>query len=115
MNEINTKKRNVHDQRENVVLRTQRNLYFTDSCSGFALGVVEISALALGVMQILALLDTHMLLLPMQIFALGADPTQSPNASRFASQWNIGLTLLAPLTPTPVLKGGNLWCPHKYG
>ena len=79
---------NLHDQRENFVLRTQRNLYFTDSCSGFALGVVDILALALGVMQILALLDTHMLLLPKH---------------------------LAPLTLTPVLKGGNLWCPHQYG
>ena len=40
---------------------TQRNLYSTDSRWGFALGVARIFKFASGVRQILALLDTNML------------------------------------------------------
>ena len=55
------KKCNVHCQRENFALGTQRNLYFTDLRWGLALGVTHILSLAFGEMQILAFLDTNML------------------------------------------------------
>ena len=57
---------------------------------GFALGVTQILCFALGVMQILVFLDTNMLVYPTQNFVLGLKPAQGPNASVFASQWNIG-------------------------
>ena len=61
------------------MLGTQRNLYSTDSCWGFALGVTQILAFALGVMQVLVFLDTNMLVSRTRIF------------SSFASQWECRL------------------------
>ena len=65
---LTPKKRNVHGQRERFAFGTQRNLYSTDLCWGFALGVT----------QVLAFIDTK--------------PMQGPNANDFASQWSIGFT-----------------------
>ena len=49
---------------------------------------------ALGVMQILAFLDTNMLLSPTRNCAVGGSkPTPGPNTNSFASQWNIGLNV----------------------
>ena len=62
-NEINTKK---HGQHEKFAFGTQRNLYSTDLHLGLALGVNQTLGLALGVTQIFALLDTNMLVSPMQ-------------------------------------------------
>ena len=45
--------------------------------------------LALGVTQILAFLDTNMLVYPMQNCGIGG-LTQGPNTNGFASQWNKG-------------------------
>ena len=56
-------------------------LYSTDSGCGFAMGVTHI----------LVFLDTNKLVFPMLNFVLGSKPMQGPNASIFASQWNIGL------------------------
>ena len=67
-----------------VLSGTQRNLYSTDLCWGFVLGVMQILAFALGVMQILVFLDTN---------KLGSKPMRGPNASVFALQWNIGSAL----------------------
>ena len=72
---------NVHGQRENFVLGTQHNLYSTDSCWGFALGITQILRLALGVTHILAFLDTNMLVSPTRNCGVGGliqfkDPTQ---------------------------------------
>ena len=64
MESTHSKKRNVHGQRENVALGTQRNLYSTDSRWGFALGIAHILGLVLGVTQILGFLDTNMLVYP---------------------------------------------------
>ena len=65
---------------------------------GSYVGVMQTLCFALGVTQILVLLDTNMLISPMQIFALGELPNAKiqvgPNASSFASQWNIGLIVL---------------------
>ena len=55
VNEIDReKKKKCTCQRENFAFGTQRNLYSTDSCWGFALGVTQISAF----------LDTNMLVYP---------------------------------------------------
>ena len=62
---------NVHGQRENVALGTQRNLYSIGLLWGFALGVRQILCFASGVRQNLAFLDTNMLVYPTQNFALG--------------------------------------------
>ena len=81
-------------QCENFALGTQCNLYSTDSRWGFALGETQILCFALGTSKILGFLDTNMLVLARQIFALGEPPNVKicvgPNASSFASQWNIG-------------------------
>ena len=68
---LTQKKRNVHGQREKFAFGTQRNLYLTDLRWGFTLGVTQILKFALEVTQILAFLDTNMLVFPMQNFALG--------------------------------------------
>ena len=73
-NEINTKHINVRGQRESFAFGTQRNLYSTDSCWGFALG------------------DTQCKIYMLVYFALGN--AKVPNANCFASQWNIGFILL---------------------
>ena len=67
------KKWNVQGQRNNFALGTQRNIYSSDSCWGFALGVT----------QILAFLA--------KLWHWGSKPTTGPNANGFALQWNIGL------------------------
>ena len=64
------KTENVHGQCENFALGIQRDLYSTDSCQGFALGVTLVLLFALGVTQILAFLDTNMLVFPPRNFAL---------------------------------------------
>ena len=51
-----------------------------------------VGAFALGVTQILAFLDTNMLLNPLKKFTLGYYPTQIPNARSSALQWNIGFS-----------------------
>ena len=65
------KKRNVHGQRKNFALGTPCNLYSTDSCWGFALGVTQILGLALGVRQILAFLDANMFVSPIRNCGVG--------------------------------------------
>ena len=77
---------NVHAQREKFAFGTQRNLYSTDLCWGFALGETQILGLASGVTQILAFLDTNMLVYPTQM--------PGPNTNGFASQWNIGFSVI---------------------
>ena len=88
----------------NFFWETQRNLYSTDLRWGFAFVETQTLCFASGVRQILAFLDTNMLVSPTQIFTLG-EPTNAkicigPNASNFASQWNIGFngSLSKPLS-----------------
>ena len=50
--------------------------------------------LAIGVTQILAFLNTNMLVSPMQNSRIGG-PMLQPNVSVFALQWNIGFTLMS--------------------
>ena len=65
-------KLNVHGQRQNFVLGTQRNLYSTDLHLGFASGETQILGFALGVTQMLWLQDTNMLVSPTQISGVGS-------------------------------------------
>ena len=60
------KKLYVHGQ-----FGTQRNLYSTDLRWNFALGVMQILTFTLGITQILAFLDTNMLVFPTLILAFG--------------------------------------------
>ena len=55
---------------------------------------MQILAFALGATQILAFLDTNMLVSPMQkLWRWGSKPTRGPRVNGFASQSNIGLSL----------------------
>ena len=60
-NKMSTNNMKYRGQCGNFAFGTQCNLYSTDSCWGFAMGVK----------QILTFLDTNMLVFPMQNFALG--------------------------------------------
>ena len=78
---LTQKKWNAHGQRENFAFGTQRNLYSTDSRLGLASGETQILGFALGVKQILAFLNTNMLVSPTQSCGVGGlsqrqDPTQ---------------------------------------
>ena len=68
---LHKKKGNVHGQRQNFALGTQRNLYSTVLHLGFASGETQILGLALGVTQILWLQDTNMLVSPTQNSGVG--------------------------------------------
>ena len=76
----------LHKQRQ----KTQRHLYSTDWRWGLASGVTEILGLASGVTQILALGNAK-IYQHVGIFWRYLMP--SPDASSFASQWNIGFTI----------------------
>ena len=54
---------------------------------GVGVGVMQILAFLLGVTQILAFLDTNMLVSPTRWWS---KPTGGPNANGFVWQWNIG-------------------------
>ena len=90
------------------------------------LGVTQILCFALGVIQNLAFLGTNMLVSPKRTFALGQAPNAkigvSPNATSFASKWNIGFRLrntqvYYDYKPTPIYPtwsrmgggGGGWW------
>ena len=81
-NEINTNEKYMVDASPNA--RSPNATYIP---------LTPVGGLAFGVTQILAFLDTNMLVSQTQIFALGAEPMRSPNASSFVSQWNIGLNV----------------------
>ena len=51
----------IASAKKKIALETQRNLYSTDLRCGLESGVMHILAFVLGVLQILAFLDTNML------------------------------------------------------
>ena len=61
----------VHAQRMPQCKKTQRNLYSTDWRWGFAWGIMQVLAFVLGVTQVLAFLDTNMLVFPTLKICMG--------------------------------------------
>ena len=76
---------NVHAQRENFALVTQRHLYSTDWRRGLASGVTQI--LGFGVV----FRYQHVGIPNAKFWRWGSKPTPGPNANVFASQWNMNL------------------------
>ena len=80
-NEMSTKNMKCAWPTRKFCIGDPLNLYSTDSRWGFALGVTQILGLALGETQILAFLDTNMLVSPMRNCDIGGlsqsqDPTR---------------------------------------
>ena len=69
---------------------TQRNLYSTDLRLGYTLGNANFR---FGVGCFRVFRYQHVGIGNAKSLRWGCNPTQGPNASAFASQWNIGLTL----------------------
>ena len=89
-------------------VRTRRNLYSTDWRRGLASGKTQILGLASGVRQILALgnakIYQHVGISNTKFWRRGHYPTPTPAARYFASQWNIGSSLI----------GGSMGCPRTF-
>ena len=67
-------------------------LHSTDSRWGFRVRGNANFSVPVGSNGNLTFLDSTMLVSPTRISRWGADPTRSPNASSFVSQWNLGLS-----------------------
>ena len=87
---------------------TQHNLYSTDWLRGLSSGKTQILGLASGVRQILALgnakIYQHVGISNAKFWRRGHYPTPTPDARYFASQWNIGSSLIS----------GSMGCPRTF-
>ena len=92
MNEIYTKKRNVHGQRQNFAFGTQRNLYSTDLVFGFRVGWnANFRFHVGGNANFMAPRYQHVGIPNAKFWHWGYCPTPNPDTRDFASQRNIGL------------------------
>ena len=96
-----TQKINVHAQSKDSTPGTQRNLYSTGLRLGFVSGKTQLLGFASGKTRKICVIQ-HRRYQHVGILASGEAKVSSfasgnakvPNASSFASQWNIGFTVL---------------------
>ena len=90
-NEMNTKKHEMYmANSRKFAFGTQRNLYSTDLRLGIALGNTNFR-FRVGCFRVFRY--QHGGIGNAKSLRWGCDPTQGPDASSFASQWNIGFSI----------------------